>query len=625
MEKDMIFRQRKELKKKGHKVVRSHYFLLTFLMIVMAFFGTEFRMAREGLSGDALHVYISDAEESSPGQAADESSGGENPGSFLDKGDPVVNPDSILGELMAGNLQRGDEMATELDEQIAKEGDISKTLGRTRGVLAQVVNSVSSGRLMVRIAQGIRGIVSSDAAAGVVISVISLLVFILSFIFLKNVYSAVVRRLFLEARVYEKVSFLEGLHFAAVRRWIRASVTMFLRYLFSMLWSLTVVGGFIKFFSYFAVPYIVAENPDIRPSEAITLSRRMMDGHKMELFKYYLTMLGWIVLGYITLGISDLVYGASYRIACCTEFYAKVREDAIARGVEGTEKLFDKYLFEKADKITLLETYFDVVDEITLIYEERTVLTGAKKFLSDWFSIWIGSFESKRQYDNQEGRVLAIEAYKQSMDGLAYPQRLNPQRKIKGIKKQGNFSFLRSYTPWTLFLFFIIFSVIGWFWEVGLHYMNYGVLVNRGTLYGPWIPIYGFGGVFVLILCSRFRKNPVREFFAAMIVSGILEYIGGWMLETKFHERWWSYDGYFLNIHGRVCAEGLLAFGILCTLVVYLVAPILDFLIMKIKYRVLIIICIVLAAIFGIDLAHSAVHPNRAEGAVVKEDSENGY
>ena len=618
MEKDLIFSQRKEIKKKSHQIVRHHYFLLIFLIILAAFFGTEFKMSKGGLSKNGFSVIIRESD------GSENDTDSENPGSIFDD-NAVVDKNSVLSEVMSGNLQRGDEIASELDAQIAEKGDDSVALGRTRGVLAQVVNAASSGRLIVQIAQSIRRLTQSDKAAGILISLLSLLVFVLSFIFLKNVYVAVMRRMFLEARVYEKVPFLNALHFAAVRRWIRASMTMFLKYVFQMLWSLTIVGGFIKFFSYFAVSFIVAENPDIKPREAITLSRRMMNGHKWELFKFYLTLLGWIILGYLTLGISDLLYGGAYRMACATEFYVKVREQAIAQGLEGTERLNDKYLFEKCDKIQLLETYFDVVDEITLIYEERTVLEGAQKFLSDWFSIWLGSVESKQKYDNQEGRIMAIESYKLSMDGLAYPQRLNPMRKTKGIKKQGNFSFLRSYTIWTLFLFFIIFSVIGWFWEVGLHYISYGVLVNRGTLLGPWIPIYGVGGVFVLILCSRFRKNPVTEFFAAMIVSGLLEYFGAWMLETKFHERWWSYDGYFLNIHGRVCAEGLLAFGILCTLVVYLVAPILDFLIMKIKHRIVVIVCIVLAVLFGIDLAHSMVHPNRAEGAVVKEDSEDGY
>ena len=623
MEKNLIFEQRKELKKRSHQVVRGHYFLLTFLIIVMAFLGTEFKMAKDGLSNDSRQFLSHLTDENGSDEAGGEPKMEENPGSILEEGD-VFDSDSILTEIMAGNLQRGNEMADELDAQIAENGDDSRMLGRTRGIMAGLVNSLASGKLMVKIAQGIRAITHSDAAAGVVVALVTLLVIVFSYIFIKNVYSAAMRRLFLEARIYEKVSFLDALHFVAVKRWIRASLTMFLQYVFQILWSFTIIGGIIKSFSYFAVPYIVAENPDIRPLEAITLSRRMMDGHKWELLKFYVTMLGWILLGYVTLGIADLAYGGAYRMACYTEFYAEIRKLAIAKGIEGTERLNDKYLFEKCDKITLLETYFDVVDEITLIYEERTVLTGAKKFLSDWFGIWIGSIESKRQYDNQEGRVLAIEGYKLSMDGLAYPQRLNPMRKTKEIRKQGNFSFLRSYTVWTLFLFFIIFSVIGWFWEVALHYMSYGVFVNRGTLLGPWIPIYGFGGVFVLILCSRFRKNPVAEFFAAMIVSGILEYLGAWMLETKFHERWWSYDGYFLNIQGRVCAEGLLAFGILCTLVVYLVAPILDFLIMKIKQRVLIIICIVLAVVFGIDFGHSMVHPNRAEGAVVNEEAESG-
>ena len=279
MEKNLIFKQRKELKKRSHQVVRGHYFLLTFLIIVMAFFGTEFKMAKDGLSNDSRQFLSHLTDENGSDEAGGEPKMEENPGSILEEGD-VFDSDSILTEIMAGNLQRGNEMADELDAQIAENGDDSRMLGRTRGIMAGLVNSLASGKLMVKIAQGIRAITHSDAAAGVVVALVTLLVIVFSYIFIKNVYSAAMRRLFLEARIYEKVSFLDALHFVAVKRWIRASLTMFLQYVFQILWSFTIVGGIIKSFSYFAVPYIVAENPDIRPREAITLSRRMMDGHK---------------------------------------------------------------------------------------------------------------------------------------------------------------------------------------------------------------------------------------------------------------------------------------------------------------------------------------------------------
>ena len=122
-----------------------------------------------------------------------------------------------------------------------------------------------------------------------------------------------------------------------------------------------------------------------------------MDGHKMELFLFDLSMIGWVLLSVITLGISDMVYGAAYRIACRTEFYVKVREDAMARGVEGVERLDDTYLYTKADRILLYETYFEVVDEITLIHENRVELTGGCRRSVRWFGVWLGNPEKKKR------------------------------------------------------------------------------------------------------------------------------------------------------------------------------------------------------------------------------------
>jgi uncharacterized membrane protein len=149
--------------------------------------------------------------------------------------------------------------------------------------------------------------------------------------------------------------------------------------------------------------------------------------------------------------------------------------------------------------------------------------------------------------------------------------------------------------------------------------MQFGEFVNRGTMYGPWLPIYGSGGILVMILCARFRKNPVAEFFVSLTLCGILEYISSWQLEMRYHQRWWSYDGYFLNLHGRFCAEGLLVFGIGCCAVVYLIAPVFDFLLSKVKEKVLIGVSLVLAVLYGTDFVYSNMHPNMAKGAIEAE------
>ena len=602
MEKYAILKQRKELKKKSHAVVRSHYMVLFFLTLVIILFGTEFSYIKDSWGENPLFGANSKNADSEK----------EDVGSILDS-------DTVLDEIMEGRLSQGEAVSEQLAGQIQEKGDTSKVLGRTRGVLSQIVNMFSSGQFYSSIARTLFTIVKSESIVGVIFTLISLFWYLFVFFCIQNMLCVIYRRILILVRVYENISPADLLHIAAIRKWFRASWVMFVTDVFQALWSVTIIGGFIKMYSYFAVPYIVAENPDIKAREAITLSRKMMNGHKMELFLYQLTLIGWHILGSITFGISEYAYGVAYRTSCETEFYVKVREEAIRNQIEGCAILNDQYMYQKADKILLYETYFDVVDEITLIHEQKMELTGFRKVLADWFGIWWGSLASKKKYDELEGRKYSIAHYRMCMEGKAYPQWLNPMWRRKELSKKDQVSFLRNYSVWTLFLLFISFSFIGWTWEVALHYMQAGEFVNRGTLFGPWLPIYGSGGVIVLILCSRFRKNPVLEFITAIILCGTLEYFSGWYLETKFHQRWWSYDGYFLNLHGRICAEGLLVFGVGCCMVVYVIAPLFDILLSRVKPRILIAVCIVLAVLFGADQIHSSSHPNMAKGAVERK------
>ena len=666
MKKFAIFSQRKELKKKSHAIVRGHYTILVFLMLAMTVAGTEYGLSTSGwgnlfslqeklendpgnilaeddvplldVLSDILKAQSEEAAEPQGEQILEPFNAKAEQGldSFDAKQELSEEPAAAQGNqkpkklsssdvwksIVTGRISEGVRQSKQLEEELKNNPAASRALGRTNGVLAQIVNAVGSGHLFTMLAQTVRQYIRSDAAVAGIFIIGSFLWFALIFIFLKNVYSAVVRRIFLEARVYPQVSFLDILHFAAVRKWIHASLVMLTAYIYQTLWSLTIIGGFIKMYSYYAVPYIVAENPAVSAREAIGLSRRMMNGHKMEAFLYDTTLLGWSLLGTVTFGITDLVYGNSYKMACRTEFYARIRELAFSNSIKGIQVLNDRYLFEKADRILLTETYFDVVDEITQIYETKKDLSGRKKKLADWLGLWLGSREEKKAYDAQEGRLFAIERYKKCMNQESYPQWLNPLWKRKELEKNSDFTYLRSYTVWTLFLLFLAFSFAGWSWEVALHFMQTGQLVNRGTLHGPWLPIYGTGGVLVLILCSRFRKKPVLEFISAIILCGSLEYFSGLFLEMTYHTRWWSYDGYFLNLHGRICAEGLLVFGVGCCAVVYLLAPLFDYLIAQVKEKILMVTCLVLLVIYGSDMVYSRANPNMAEGAI-EQESEN--
>lgn len=173
---------------------------------------------------------------------------------------------------------------------------------------------------------------------------------------------------------------------------------------------------------------------------------------------------------------------------------------------------------------------------------------------------------------------------------------------------------MRSYSLSSIILLFFTFSMIGWFWEVFLHLVDEGTFVNRGVLHGPWLPIYGSGGILILLLLKRFREHPPIEFTYIVILCGLVEYLTSLYLEIRFGLSWWNYNGYFLNLHGRICAEGLLVFGLGGMAGVYIIAPLLDNLYQKFDKRILYILCVFLSSCFIFDKIYSGRYPNTGEG-----------
>ena len=105
--------------------------------------------------------------------------------------------------------------------------------------------------------------------------------------------------------------------------WISFKVIFFVG-LFEALWSLLfIIPGIIKSFSYMLAPYIIAEDPSVGALEAITRSRKMMDGHKMEAFVLGLSFIGWYLLIAITFGLAG-IYAIPYINTTVANFYNKV-------------------------------------------------------------------------------------------------------------------------------------------------------------------------------------------------------------------------------------------------------------------------------------------------------------
>jgi uncharacterized membrane protein len=67
-----------------------------------------------------------------------------------------------------------------------------------------------------------------------------------------------------------------------------------------------------------------------------------------------------------------------------------------------------------------------------------------------------------------------------------------------------------------ILLLFILFAVCGWIYEVIWTYFDDGVWTNRGFLFGPWLPIYGFGG---MLIYGIFQSQPNQLFVKNLILA----------------------------------------------------------------------------------------------------------
>lgn len=131
------------------------------------------------------------------------------------------------------------------------------------------------------------------------------------------------------------------------------------------------------------------------------------------------------------------------------------------------------------------------------------------------------------------------------------------------------------YLPFSnIFLMFLLFSFVGWCAEVlyvGIFFEH--KFINRGFLHGPICPIYGFGGLVILLLPQQLYTTWVPLFFASMILCTCVEYFVSWLLEKLFHTLWWDYSHYKFNINGRVCLLNSVLFGFMGVLGVHFIFP----------------------------------------------------
>lgn len=451
----------------------------------------------------------------------------------------ITNKDKLSNSEIIDELLNKGPLEKEAEEKIKRKYH--------DGVLSVFFNEItSSGSLTFGILNGINKLLFEEkASVGILIITGNIIIYLISVLFIK-VFEVNKIRYFLEQRRYMNTK-IEKMFFSyKIDRTIHISYILFLKNLKEFLWAFTIIGFPIKYYEYSFIPYILAENPNIKMKDAFFLSKELTNGLKWELFKLDLSLIGWTILSSLTFNITGMFYSNVYTECIYAENYMTIR-NLKKKNVTKKELLNDELLNIK-DKI----------------------------------------------------------------DG-AYPDEkfnIQPSKNKKWYKLDYN----KNYSFETYILFFISFAFIGWFWEVFYHFINHGTFVNRGTMHGPWLPIYGWGGVLILFLLKKFRDRPFKLFITSTILCGIIEYGTAWYLETFNNLKYWDYTGYFLNLHGRICLEGLLLFGIGGCGFVYLLAPLLDNIYKNIKPKIKTTLCITIILLYSIDFIYSSIVPNTGKG-----------
>lgn len=177
-----------------------------------------------------------------------------------------------------------------------------------------------------------------------------------------------------------------------------------------------------------------------------------------------------------------------------------------------------------------------------------------------------------------------------------------------------------------LILIFFAFSILGWCIEVTLKYFEFHRFINRGFLTGPWLPIYGSGAVLITVGVgglAPLESGYGTTFVISFILCGVLEYMTSFVMEKRFHARWWDYSKKPMNLHGRVWIGNLVLFGLGGVLIIHLFDPLLYKLFALIPLPTREILAAVLSALIAADFVMSHFVLKLVKTGVEQSEADN--
>lgn len=168
------------------------------------------------------------------------------------------------------------------------------------------------------------------------------------------------------------------------------------------------------------------------------------------------------------------------------------------------------------------------------------------------------------------------------------------------------------------FIYFMLYSMIGWLYEVFLEVAVYRWgFSNRGVLFGPYCVIYGTGALILLYSLGKLMEKrvyigktpvmPVLVFFGIIAITTAVELIGSYIMEALTGGWAWDYRRFAFNFEGRIALNPSVRFGIGGMIFLYVFQPLFVKMTKRMSPAVLRAVSGVFAAILAADAAVLAV------------------
>lgn len=167
----------------------------------------------------------------------------------------------------------------------------------------------------------------------------------------------------------------------------------------------------------------------------------------------------------------------------------------------------------------------------------------------------------------------------------------------------------------TYFMWFLIYSVIGWLCETVVCSLKNKKFSSRGFMFGPYCPVYGIGALINVLICSNFN-NPILTFAVGSIVALSITFITSYSIEKISGFKICDRANQKLCIGGHASVVNALVLGVISVVQVMFIHPLVEGWVSSIHPSLLRLLYVLFVFVFVIDIISAFVSLHRVRDNV---------